>query len=336
MLAHRPLLRMLFAGLLAPAMALTVGACGGDQPLAPEAIEPEAPTAAAPAPDATAAVPGDLAALTTQRIAFISYRYNDWPNLYTMDPSGGTLVRLTSWAGYAGSPAWSYDNKRIAMMRERLDATNTYHQDIYLMNADGSNKHWARSAPSSYAISNPSWSPDGTHLLVTVTISGGVYLARLTLATGALDFVSLSAGGPAGTQASYDPTGTKIIYVGPNDGATIERINADGTGHKVLFSNSSAHFNAPRYSPDGTRILFSKSVNNDMEVFVKNADGTVKRLTTSPGPDGEASWSPDGSRIAFSSGRSGNGDIYTMPSNGGSATRITSHSNIDWTPVFTH
>jgi Tol biopolymer transport system component len=336
MLAHRPLLRMLFTGLLAPAMALTAGACGADQPLAPEATELEAPTGAAPTADATATVPGDLAALTTQRIAFISYRYNNWPNLYTMDPSGGNLVRLTSWAGYAGSPAWSYDNKRIAMMRERLDATNTYHADIYLMNADGSNKHWARSTPSSYAITYPSWSPDGTHLLVTVTISGGVYLARLTLATGALDFVSLSAGGPAGTQASYNPTGTKIIYVGPNDGGSIERINADGTGHKIIFSNASAHFDAPRYSPDGTRILFSKLVNNDVEVFARNADGTVKRLTTSPGPDGNASWSPDGSRIAFSSGRSGGGDIYTMPSNGGSATRVTSHSNIDWTPVFTH
>jgi len=336
MLAHRPLLRMLFAGLLAPAVALTAGACGGDQPLAPESTELAPPTAAAPAGGATAAVPGDLAALTTQRIAFMSYRYNQWPNLYTMDPSGANVVRLTTWTDYVSAPAWSYDNKQIAMSRERPDTSNTRHFDIYVMNADGSNKHWVRSTPSPYSLTYPSWSPDGTHLLVTIEISGGVYLGRLTLATGALDFVSFAAGGPAGTQASYDPTGKKIVYVGPNDGGTLERINADGTGHVTLFSNQSSHFTTPRYSPDGTRILFSKLVNNNPEIFVRNADGTVKRLTTSPYSEGSASWSHDGSRIVFSSDRSGSGDIYTMPSNGGSATRITNNSSIDGTPVFAH
>jgi TolB protein len=197
-------------------VALTAGGCGGENPLGPgEAAEPAVPaTELAPAG-------GDLAALTGTRIAFVSYRYNNWPNLYTMDPAGNGVTRLTAWTGYSGAPAWSYDNKRIAMLRERLDATNTYHADIYLMNSDGSNKHWARSAPSSYPIGDPSWSPDGTHLLVTVTVSGGTYLARLTLATGALDFVSLPAGGPAGKQPSYDPTGKKIIYVGA--GHSIER-----------------------------------------------------------------------------------------------------------------
>ena len=336
MLAHRPLLRMLLAGLLAPAMALTAGACGGDQPLAPETTELESPTGAAPAAGATAAVPGDLAALTTQRIAFISYRYNNWPNLYTMDPSGGNVVRLTSWTGYAGSPAWSYDNKRIAIMRERLDATNTYHQDIYLMNADGSNQHWARSTPSSYALSYPSWSPDGTHLLVTVTISGGVYLARLTLATGSLDFVSLT---PAAR-----PVRRRRMIPRARRSSTSARTTAgasSGSTPTARDTRSSSRTPALTSTPrdirrTGRRILFTKLVNHDPEIFVKNADGTLKRLTTSPGADGYASWSADGSRITFSSDRSGNGDIYTMPSNGGSATRITSHSSIDWTPVFTH
>jgi len=345
MLAHRPLFRTLFTGLLAPALALTAGACGGDQPLAPESTDLAAPAAAGPAAvgpaavgpaaAAPAAVPGDLAALSTQRIAFISYRYNQWPNLYTMDPSGANVVRLTSWTGYASGPAWSYDNKRIALSRERTDTSNVRHFDIYVMNADGSNKHWVRSTPSPYSLTYPSWSPDGTHLLVTIQISGGVYLGRLTLATGALDFLSFPAGGPAGTQASYDPTGKKIVYVGPNDGGTLERINADGTGHVTLYSNQSSHFDSPRYSPDGTRILFSKLVNNTPQIFVRNANGTLKQLTTSFS-NGAASWSPDGSRIVFNSNRTGNGDIYTMSASGGTATRISTSSSIDWTPVFMH
>jgi TolB protein len=222
------------------------------------------------------------------------------------------------------------------MARERLDEYNVRHSDIYLMNADGSNKHWARPTPYQYPLDYPSWSPDGTHLLVTIHIAGTPFLARLTLATGAVNFVSIAAGGPAGTQASYDPTGKKIIYVGPDDGATIEKINADGTGHVTLFSNTSAHFSGPRYSPDGKRILFVKSVKGNQDVYVKNADGSVQRLTTWSGSDGDAAWSTDGSKIMFCSNRSGQYQLWVMPSTGGTATRITHTSSIEDASVYTH
>jgi Tol biopolymer transport system component len=329
--AHRSLTRIVLAGLFAAAGSLALG-CGGEDPLAPaEAADPLAPTAeVAPAPAGA-----ELTALTGKRIAFISYRYNNWPNVYTMDPAGTNVTRVTGWSTYVRSPAWSPDNQRIAMGRERLDATNTPHEDIYVMNADGSNKHWARSAPSSFPISFPSWSPDGKNLVVTVYVGGGWFIAKLTLATGALDFVSLAAGGPVGSEPSYDPTGKKIVYLGKN-GMSIERINADGSGLTTILSSATSHFGSPRYSPDGTRILFSKTVNQDTEIFVKNANGTVQRLTTSPGDDGQATWSSDGSKIVFSSHRSGQDQLWTMSSTGGAATRITHSSNLDVDPVYMH
>ena len=335
MLAHRPLVRTLLTRLLAPAVALAVGACGNEEPLAPSSTEPLSPEPASTI-ESTVPATGDLAALTTPRVAFMSYRYNDWPNLFTMTPSGTDVHRLTSWAGYVSAPAWSFDNKQIAMSRERVLVNSERHFDIFVMNADGSNKHWARPTADGYSLTYPSWSPDGTHLLVTVDLGGTPYLVRLKLATGGLEFVSFAAGGPAGTQASYDPTGKKIIYVGPNDGATIERINADGTGHATIYSNPSAHFSSPRYSPDGKRILFTKSVNNNPDVYVRNADGSLQRLTTWSSSEGEAAWSPDGSKIIFTSSHLGVSQVWTMPSTGGAATRITNTSSIDAGPVYTH
>jgi dipeptidyl aminopeptidase/acylaminoacyl peptidase len=136
--------------LLALAVPLAFGACaGGDTPLEP--ADTPADEVASP----------DLALATTgQRILFSSARKGTY-DLFRSDNGGDNLVRLTSFAKYETESAWSWDNKRIAMVRPRLDANNVAHADIYLMNADGTGKRWALSQPSPYAIRHPAWSPDG-------------------------------------------------------------------------------------------------------------------------------------------------------------------------------
>jgi len=120
------------------------------------------------------------------------------------------------------------------------------------------------------------------------------------------------------------------------DGRSIERINVDGTGRTTLFSSATVQYGAARYSPDGKRLAFSKTVSGDYELFVKNADGTVKRLTTSKYYDMDPTWSPDGSRIAFTSARTGNGQVWSIGSNGGTATRLTHTADLDIMPAWSH
>ena len=118
------------------ALALTVAACGDtDSPLSPEAAQP-------PAAEAVEAVGTPGALLSTPGILFSSSRTSGG-DIYRMNPDGTGVVRVTSFAGPESSPAWSWDHKRIAMVRQRLDASNVAHADIYLMNADGTGKRWA-------------------------------------------------------------------------------------------------------------------------------------------------------------------------------------------------
>ena len=132
--------------------------------------------------------PGLLgAALASERIAFTNYTANQGADIWTMGRLGGTPAQLTTFAGLDFDPSWSPDHKHMAFSRMR-----TGYPDIFVMDADGTNKHWARSATFQGNIDMPSWSPDGTNLLVRAQFQGCLCIARLDLATGNLALVAPS------------------------------------------------------------------------------------------------------------------------------------------------
>jgi WD40-like Beta Propeller Repeat len=121
-------LRALLSRLLALAVLVALGACdGGDSPLEP-ADTPAAPAEEALVPADQPAAPDLALATTGQRIVFTSARKGG-RDIFTMDPQGYNIVRRTATVVEESDPAWSYDNKRIAMVRMRPDGSNTLHQD---------------------------------------------------------------------------------------------------------------------------------------------------------------------------------------------------------------
>lgn len=313
----------------AVAASLLLGACQSDGDL----LVPTSDSAAEPGPGPAN---NAVALSTTQRILFISIPNGGGAELYKVDPQGGNRDPIIS-ADEEGTAAWSWDNKRIAVVRGRQTG-NGPQQDIYLINADGTQGHWASATPSIYPVSNPSWSPDGSRLVVHMWVQGYAYLGWMNVATGQLVLFNGLQGGVSGSEPSYNAAGTKIIYVGPNQ-KTLEQINADGSNHKVRFS-STTNVHEPSFSPDGKKIAFTREVGtgSNTEIFVKNyADGSLKRLTSNAYYDTHPSWSPDGTRLAFTSDRSGRFQIWTMnATTGGSPTRITNTNYMEVTPAWSH
>src|SRR5262245_56952451 len=165
--SSRPLRSLLPGTRIAGSMAL--GACdSADNQLAPNTSDE--PLAPASAPAATEAASSDLALITATgpRIFFTSWRQGN-AETYKMDPQGGSVSRLTTTPGADERlPALSLDNKKIAVMRKRADIGNVIHDDIWVMSSDGTGGHWARPEASPWNLWNPTWSPDGSHLLMTV------------------------------------------------------------------------------------------------------------------------------------------------------------------------
>ena len=116
----------------------------------------------------------------------------------------------------------------------------------------------------------------------------------------------------AGATVSID---AKIVFCVDGD---IFVMNDDGSRRRRLTQNTTALDEDPRWSPDGTKIVFTRYMDktqqqNRAELFIINADGTnPQQLTHNSFLDNTPSWSPDGSQIAFSSGRSGVWEVYVI------------------------
>jgi uncharacterized repeat protein (TIGR01451 family) len=109
-------------------------------------------------------------------------------------------------------------------------------------------------------------------------------------------------------------------------------MDANGANPTRLTTNPGFD-DQPAWSPDGTRIAFSRDGAN---VFVMNADGTGQtNLTGGVGTiNAQPNWSPDGTRIAFSSDRAGTLDIFVMNANGSAPTQVTTDPASDDQPAW--
>jgi Tol biopolymer transport system component len=90
--------------------------------------------------------------------------------------------------------------------------------------------------------------------------------------------------------------------------------------------NRTGTIGAPRWSPDGTRIVFHALTEQDNQLFVYTLGGRdAEQVTRAPGGAFNPDWSPDGGVLAFMSlTESGNPQIFTAPATGGDATQLTS------------
>jgi Tol biopolymer transport system component len=63
---------------------------------------------------------------------------NNW-EVYTVNPDGSELAKITNNPAIDMSPAWSPDGTKIAFMRNdaMVSASGFNNEDIYVMNADG-------------------------------------------------------------------------------------------------------------------------------------------------------------------------------------------------------
>ena len=127
--------------------------------------------------------------------------------------------------------------------------------------------------------------------------------------------------GGVGARGNYDIWVTDVI----DDPKKQEEIQ------KNLTADSDETDRNPRFSPDGTKILFESKRDGNWEIYVMDSD-TGENLTAVSNhakTDRNASWSRTGQQILFESIRDGNFEIYVMGADGANPTNLTNHKKSD-------
>lgn len=94
---------------------------------------------------------------------------------------------------------------------------------------------------------------------------------------------------------------------------------------------------APVPSPDGSQVAFLSTRDDNVEIYVMNADGSgLRRLTNSMEEDKHIAWSPDGSKIAFVTydKTTHSGNIYVMDADGSNKRALTESEAWNGLPQF--
>jgi Tol biopolymer transport system component len=145
-------------------------------------------------------------------------------------------------------------------------------------------------------------------------------------------------------QSKRDNMGCDQIFSMNTDGSNVKRIsNGEGRttcsyffkdGKKVLYASTFGGKKECPPNPD-----FSKgyvwAIYADYDIYTSKPDGTnIKKLTSSPGYDAEATVSPNGKKIVFTSERDGDLELYSMDKNGKNVKRLTNEVGYDGGAFF--
>ena len=134
----------------------------------------------------------------------------------------------------------------------------------------------------------------------------------------------------------FSPTRQEITYMSYERGKPQVYLLQIETGQRELVANFPNMTFAPRFSPDGQKVVMSllRDDGNSNVFAMDLRSRNTTRLTNSNAIDTSPSYSPDGSRIVFTSDRGGRAQIYTMGADGSSPTRISFGDGTYSTPVW--
>jgi dipeptidyl aminopeptidase/acylaminoacyl peptidase len=224
----------------------------------------------------------------------------------------GKSFQLTRGDKSSANPRWSPDGEWLAFLSNRVEDKN----QIFLINPTGGEAQ--QLTKSETAIGSFAWSDDGKTIAYTATEP------TIQAQKDRKDYLG-----------DYDVVRNGYSYVHLWTVVVAEAMNAPVVG-KQRTRKKDFSVDSFAWSPDGSSIVFSATLNPDLiqgvtsDIYViKLSDDSIKRIVDQAGPDNNPRFSPDGKQIVFSSAMgnklffASNSKLAIVSTDGGTPRSVT-------------
>jgi len=207
------------------------------------------------------------------RLYFITSAMTGFPEIFSTNGIGNPRGVVTNVRGALGAASAGPDG-RIAFA-----SSNRGNMDVYVAAADGSGARVVVSTPDVDA--DPSWSPDGSRLVLTSGPTGrpGIYLA--SAAGGGLSRLSTGYGYSA--EPSWNPVETGLIaFTYQSGGLHLAVADIQSGTITAVPTTSPMSFSHSAWCADGRHVLATQSLGTQSWIaLVDTKTGKATRLTDS-------------------------------------------------------
>jgi dipeptidyl aminopeptidase/acylaminoacyl peptidase len=234
-------------------------------------------------------------------------------NIYVSDQGGGNLTQLTEDAVipesqgapvlYYQSPTWSRDGSQLAFVGLSSDGEQP-ESKVVVANIDDDSVEEIYNSESEHPI-YLNWSPDNENVtFISTNVSGQNMILQSIPAQGG-DRTVLDAGSPY--YWSWAPDGrAMIVHAGGSTASVPQHLAFLDTAspevvERAVEATPSA-FQAPAWSPDGSRIAFARVADGENQIIVTDGTGENPRTVGTFTEKTAFAWSSDSSRLAYIDG----------------------------------
>jgi Tol biopolymer transport system component len=212
------------------------------------------------------------------RVAYMSSRRGEGPNLWMMDVDGEHPLQLTSDSQFESQPEWSSDGRRIAYLARGGS-------DERMLVIDVATRTTTTLVPLA-ALRPPSAASSAPASLAEV---------RLSRSSSRVAF-----------SVREPPSGHRVLYA-----TGLEPLSPR------QLTDGSASVGYPSWSPDDRHVAVEiKEASSTQAGIIDVETGVLRRLTNAGGQTWVRSWSPDGQRLAAAVLRDGQWSLRALDLNG--------------------